>query len=425
MATQSYFTPMPSFSGDEWNNRQAWAQMPKTADMRVLDQTYKRSKAAHDLLMQAQAQEAEIDNQILNTATPDEMANLFGQPRTEREARLQKIVQKDADAKTRGVRLIPNELQKLAYGQKLANLERTRLANYLDPLQFNLQQQNFAENQTKNARNWWNQQAGRTLQQQQLTAAEAYRKQQKEKADADRALRGFFGAANFNQRQQFHGDTQANQGLSQLMQMERMLQDNAEAAQRQKNFEAQFNRGYFGSVARAADVGALPPDQLSQFASRFDPATMKILEGYARIGAAKNQNAWTAPTTATATASPGYLSQFGNLATQIPNPSYGLAQNQFSGSAAAQPLDTPIDWGADGDGVDDEEDFGGDVGGGYAPAPMAPAQVAPSMAARPQANQNVQLVPPNMRGNYVEGQEYPARNNTVWRYTNGQMVRIR
>lgn len=138
---------MPSFTGSEFNNRQAWATMPKTGDMRALDQNYRRSKAAHDALMRAQAMEAEQDNAILSTATPDEMANLFGTPRTEREARLQRIVQNDSNAKIRGTYLIPDEKQKIDYQQRLAGLDNSYLQNasarlnlQQDPIAFDLQQ---------------------------------------------------------------------------------------------------------------------------------------------------------------------------------------------------------------------------------------------------------------------------------------------
>lgn len=367
--------PAPSYLGSEWNNRDAWADMPKTADSRVLNSTYLRSKAAHDLLMQAQAQQAEEDNNLLATATPDEQANLFGQPRTERELRLQKIVQRDINAKERGASLIPNEKQKVAYAQSLANLKRTNLANYLNPLKFGLDQDRFGETMNQNDRGYLNQLAQRQHATQQLAAQERFRQVQAKNAAANLAQRGIIQNQNFGQRQQFHVYTKANQELQAMMEYERMLQAKAEDEQRQKNFEAGFNRDYFGTVAGAADRGALTPDQLSQFQSAFDPGSMAILKGYANLGAGKT--GWTAPgpTPGSPAPSGGYLSASAS----------GVGPFGWMGQGSHHTQSGDIDWGTDDYGDEGGDEFG--MGSDFTPPPVAPQMAARPMAPAPQRQQ--------------------------------------
>lgn len=336
MATrlQSYLSgPSPSFTGSEWNNRTAWAQMPKTVDQRVLASTYDRSQAAHNALMQAQLAEAQDDNDILATATPEEFANLFGQPRTEREARLQKIVQRDSAARERGAALIPNDAQKIAYSQKLANLRHSQLTNYLDPLKFNLAQQNFSQEQARDVQNWYNQQQQRIFQNKQLSATEKYREMQKLNAEANRTQRGQFQQQNFQQREQFHNDSM-------------------------QNFKSEADRKYYENAADAVARGALSPQQVTQmFQKRFDPGTMAMLRGLAQRYSEANP-------TLTANSDPGFFSKLGQyfgFGSPTPPPSAG---NPAS-----------YDTGGFDDGADFSDDYG--MGGGDFSTPPAMRPTGP------------------------------------------------
>lgn len=395
---------VPWMANPNYNDFSQWESSP---DAQVLKSGYDRSKLAHDALMRAEAIQADDDNEILATATPDELANLFGRPRTPREARLQKIVQRDYDAKEYGARLIPNELQKVSYGQKVANLKRTNLQNYLDPLKFGLEEARFGETQTKNLRDFLNQRAQRQHAEDQLAAQERYRQAQIANAAANFVQRAQFHQGDYNQRAQFHNDTVANQELQAMMEMERMLQAKADDEQRQRNFESQFNRGYFHDVARAAERGALPPDQMSQFANRFDPATMAIIKGYANAGA----GGLAGNPTDSASSSPGYLERLRNMPIPFPGIPGVTIPNPFR--TATGNIDAPIDWGNDsGDGADYGNEM--DMGGDFTPPPAMAARPAPAAH-------------PAQRGGFTPGQIIRSRSTgEVFRVMpNGQLQRVR
>lgn len=342
MATlESYLRPIPSYGGAEYLNRQAWAQTPPSADSRLLNQSYLRSKQAHDVLMRSQAMEAEQDNAILNSATPDELANLMGPPRTPREERLQRIVQRDVNAKNFGVRLIGTPQERLSYEQGQANLQRTNLQNYLDPLRFGLDEARFGETQDQNMRNWYNQQQQRIFQDKQLSATERYRQMQNLNAEANRRQRGEIHQQDYQQRQQMHGDRMAN-------------------------FQSEADRKYYQDVAQAAASGALSPTQVTQmFQQRFDPATMAMLRGYAQSYANENPDL-------TANKDPGFFSKLG----------------QYFGFGTA-----PAATAADAGGFEDDDYIDGsgmDMGADYSPVP--------SMGGMPPRGPTPQRAPATQQG---------------------------
>lgn len=402
---------MPSFTGSEWTNRQQWAQMPKTADMRVLDQTAKRSKAAHDALMQAQAMEAEQDNAILNTATPDEFANLFGTPRTEREARLQRIVQKDVNAKNFGVRLMGTPDERLKYQSQQLGVQGSYLQNAAarlnlqqDPIAFAMQQRQaqadylHGNNADLRASN-----SDMRAQQANTRAGEEFDFQKQ------------YWLPNQQMKQSGHDADIARSTFAQMMQAESMLQNNADrdarfaqskavAEQRQGNAEAESQRKYFENLADAAYSGALTADQLGQFGTRFDPVSMSILHGYVKAGAEKRAGGWgSAPAGPGAAKPPGYL-QMLRQSPSIPLPT-GPLQNPFfsptqTSTASAAPPAMDVQWPVNyGDEEEDSFDMG--IGSQFAQPPMAP----PAMVARPTARPMAPAPQQQQRRPFIPGSQ--------------------
>lgn len=349
------------------NDFSGWLASP---DAKSLEARTLRSRKAHEALMRAQAAEAQNDNELLATMTDAEAANLFGTPRTEREARLQKIVQSDYNAKELGNRLIWTEPQKIAQAQRNANLQRTQLENYLDPLRFGLQEAQFGETQTKNLRDYFNQQALRQQAQENAVALQKFRENQIKNAELNRI-----------QRDVFHGDTQANQGLQFILNFERMLQNKADEdanrAQRQSFKESDSNRSFYRDVAAAAAAGALPQGQIrGQFGQSFDAPTLSMLEGYARLKA--QQDGLMGDVPPTTPSGPGFLRQAG--AALLPQ----YASNFLGGMP--QPPDVPlsdseIDQESDGLWMDGANDF------------SAPPMAAPAMARRAQTASRPQVRP--------------------------------
>lgn len=132
-------------------NYDPFATWRQSADARSLYANTTRSKLAHNALMEAQARQAEADNHLLSTASPDELNNVFGEPRNEREARIQQIIQGDINAKERGVALIPSwkTMQEYRHGnlanQQLENQIATgELNRQLMPKEFQLKTDTFA-----------------------------------------------------------------------------------------------------------------------------------------------------------------------------------------------------------------------------------------------------------------------------------------
>lgn len=147
----STFQPVPGGLSGPTISYDPFASWRASPDAKNLFASSNRSKLAHKALMTAQAQQAEADNHLLDTASPDELSNLFGQPRNEREARLQQIVQGDVNARERGVALIPSwkTLQDYEHGrltnQNLAGqVASNAMQRYFTPKEFGLKTDQFA-----------------------------------------------------------------------------------------------------------------------------------------------------------------------------------------------------------------------------------------------------------------------------------------
>jgi len=224
--------------------------------------------------MQARLAEAEEEKAILSTATQDELANLFGQPRTEREWRLQRIVQKDHDAKERGAELIPNELQAVKYAQLQAELAGQQQANKLNPLKFNLAQQQFAEQQLVHDFSFMNQQAQRNQAAAALEAEERHRAATLRNSGFDRNL----SAARFEH------DVE-RRGLTNMLAMERMLRENANAADTQQH-------RLYQDAAEAAASGAIGAGDVGNLFPGLTPQRQAVAGGYAREYARQQGDAY-------------------------------------------------------------------------------------------------------------------------------------
>jgi len=314
---------MPSLGGSEFLNRNDWRTRTPTADQRVLGLNMQRSKAAHDLLMRAQAQRAEDELALLRNADP---ASIYRVPQSPEEFRLQRIVQTDMDAKERGARMLPTEWQRLKYQSGLEDLRSQRLANYLNPLKFELDEARFGETQVRNERDWINQQQQRIHADKTLTAQEKWRQIQALNAEANRQQRERFNKSGYDQRERFHQDSMAN-------------------------FKSESDRKYYQDVAAAAAAGALTPQQVTQmFSRRFDPATMTMIRGFANRYAQDN------PSALSPQDDPGFFTKIGRM--------IGL-----SSTPPAAPVDN---FGYDTGGYDESYDDGGiDMGNGsdFAPPP--------------------------------------------------------
>lgn len=136
------FNPLNGGATPAAQNARDWASMPLTNDMFNSIEGMRRLKLSHDAQQRANALQSQMDNQLLSSATDDELRQArSGPPRTEREARLQRVLQDDYNARERGASMIPGPLQNLKLAQLQADLKHSQLQNYLDPLKFGLQQQ--------------------------------------------------------------------------------------------------------------------------------------------------------------------------------------------------------------------------------------------------------------------------------------------
>lgn len=178
-------------------------------DLDVLHANYQRSKAAHAALMHGQKTQADADNQLLQSATPDELNNLFGAPRTPREARLQQIVQSDYNAKERGTALIPSwkQIQDYQHGmlanQQLQNEIATGQQNrQFKPMAFQLEQDKFANEKSNQAASQAVAKGHLTLAQQQADDSNYYRDLDYEhKLATEKAAQDRLNSQDFNQLQ--------------------------------------------------------------------------------------------------------------------------------------------------------------------------------------------------------------------------------
>lgn len=157
-----------------------------------LKRSGERSRQAHRALTKARIVEADDDNALLASATPDELENLFGEPRTEREWRLQKIIQKDMDAKERGARMIPTQrdyqenarrtLQNQSLANQIANAQQQR---YFTPFEHMLNQKKFDESQKERAAMEKHRADAQKLNEDQFAASNFFRYMAQDRADED------------------------------------------------------------------------------------------------------------------------------------------------------------------------------------------------------------------------------------------------
>lgn len=355
------------------------------ADLASLQAAGARSKAAHAALIRSNTMQDLMDNDLLQSATDDELRNLNGPPRSERERRLQMVIQKDVSAKERGAALIPTlEMLQRSNARTLANDHlASQLANdaqnrYYHPLEFNLKRDQFANTQFQ--QDFGN---AHTLRQEKFQRDRAYDEDYFKQLTADRA------------------------------------QSNLDRTDQRENYKD------FTQLQKAVRSGEISAEDLIQAHPGFTPAQQAVLRGHQQAAAGDAQryaaaaaqlNRELAGSRPPAVTAPSRWFGFMPGETTEPDP-----------QEIAMARQGIIDKGSKNPGLFYDSEAGlfqqkaPYNGGAVAPFTNTPAQ-APVQATAPSPYRSVIPVPTERQGSYQEGRVYVIQG-VPHRYIGGNMVR--